>query len=149
MIDRNCNQYYMSKRLHISPLAPVIAPSPGILSFAVNRLWRWGKSAAASSTPSCEDQPTTADEKPIIEIEKVVLVRKTTELASLLERREEVLRRLEHAHIKVSNPSFSVNIIMVYTCYGVTTACRLDGIWATRHLATNLDRRLHRCCYDR
>ncbi|KAG8736865.1 hypothetical protein FRC11_002389, partial [Ceratobasidium sp. 423] len=90
---------YMSKDLKVSPLAPVIAPSPGIRSFAVNKLWRWGKSAT-TSPPTCGAQSSTPEEKPPIEIEKVVLVRKTTELASLLERREEVLRRLEHAHIK-------------------------------------------------
>ncbi|EUC63218.1 tranport-associated late exocytosis protein [Rhizoctonia solani AG-3 Rhs1AP] len=93
---------YLSKDLRISPLAPVLAPSPGIRSFAVNKLWRWGKSATAPPPPTCGDQSSAPEEKPPIEIEKVVLVRKTTELASLLERREEVLRRLEHAHIKLA-----------------------------------------------
>ena len=103
----------MSKQLDISPLAPVLAPSPGMLSFAVNRLWRWGKSAAiplsnsgSKTTSTCEEEKEAStggtDEKPEIQIEKVALVRKTTELASILERREDVLRRLEHAHIKVS-----------------------------------------------
>ncbi|QRV77375.1 tranport-associated late exocytosis protein [Ceratobasidium sp. AG-Ba] len=98
-------RYYMSKGLDIAPFATVVAPSPGLLSFAVNRLWRWGKSATAASptsTSSCEgDKPI--EKAPVVEIEKVVLVRKTTELASLLERREEVLRRLEHAHIKLAS----------------------------------------------
>ncbi|CAE6498576.1 unnamed protein product [Rhizoctonia solani] len=92
---------YLSKDLKISPFAPVIAPSPGLRSFAVNKLWRWGKSAT-TSPPTCGAQSSIPEEKPPIEIEKVVLVRKTTELASLLERREEVLRRLEHAHIKLA-----------------------------------------------
>lgn len=103
----------MSKGLDISPLAPVLAPSPGMLSFAVNRLWRWGKSAAiplsnsgSKTNSTCdggkESSEAGTDEKPDIQIEKVVLVRKTTELASILERREDVLKRLEHAHIKVS-----------------------------------------------
>ncbi|CAE6478030.1 unnamed protein product [Rhizoctonia solani] len=93
---------YLSKDLKVSPLAPVLAPSPGIRSFAVNKLWRWGKSATASPPPTCGAQSSAPEEKPLVEIEKVALVRKTTELASLLERREEVLRRLEHAHIKLA-----------------------------------------------
>jgi hypothetical protein len=96
----------MSKRLDVSPLAPVIAPSPGLLSFAVNRLWRWGKAATAPASitnSTCEAEQAAADKAPVVDIQEVVLVRKTTELASLLERREEVLRRLEHAHIKVSH----------------------------------------------
>ncbi|KAF8595215.1 hypothetical protein BDV93DRAFT_611513 [Ceratobasidium sp. AG-I] len=105
---------YMSKQLEISPLAPVLAPSPGILSFAVNRLWRWGKSAAiplsnsgskTNSTCEGEKEASTGETggKPDIQIEKVALVRKTTELASIFERREDVLKRLEHAHIKLAN----------------------------------------------
>ncbi|ELU42799.1 hypothetical protein AG1IA_03175 [Rhizoctonia solani AG-1 IA] len=97
---------YLSKDLKVSPLAPVLAPSPGIRSFAVNKLWRWGKSATMTAPPTCEAQVSASENKRLVEIEKVVLVRKTTELASLLERREEVLRRLEHAHIKVSAPHF-------------------------------------------
>ncbi|KAG9102105.1 hypothetical protein FRC06_002321 [Ceratobasidium sp. 370] len=99
-------RYYMSKGLDIAPFAPVIAPSPGLLSFAVNRLWRWGRSATAptsSSNSMCEGAKSAEDKPPVVGIEKVVLVRKTTELASLLERREEVLRRLEHAHIKLAS----------------------------------------------
>ncbi|GAB1525578.1 hypothetical protein RhiTH_008741 [Rhizoctonia solani] len=93
---------YLSKDLKVSPLAPVLAPSPGIRSFAVNKLWRWGKSATTTPPPTCEAQVSASENKRLVEIEKVVLVRKTTELASLLERREEVLRRLEHAHIKLA-----------------------------------------------
>ncbi|QRW19975.1 tranport-associated late exocytosis protein [Rhizoctonia solani] len=93
---------YLSKDLKVSPLAPVLAPSPGIRSFAVNKLWRWGKSATMTAPPTCEAQVSASENKRLVEIEKVVLVRKTTELASLLERREEVLRRLEHAHIKLA-----------------------------------------------
>ncbi|KAG8689846.1 hypothetical protein FRC09_012237, partial [Ceratobasidium sp. 395] len=100
-------KYYMSKGLDIAPFAPVIAPSPGLLSFAVNRLWRWGKSATAPSSSVsnsvCDGEKQPDDKLPFVEIEKVVLVRKTTELASILERRDEVLRRLEHAHIKLAS----------------------------------------------
>lgn len=133
-------QYYMSKRLHVSPLAPVIAPSPGMLSFAVNRLWRWGKSATAPSTPACGSRPPTPPEKPSIEIEKVVLVRKTTELASLLERREEVLRRLEHAHIKVSNCSFFLeHHHRTHVFWGHTSVCGPDNTRPPRHFIKSPD----------
>ncbi|CAE6363414.1 unnamed protein product [Rhizoctonia solani] len=65
---------YLSKDLQVSPLAPVLAPSPGIRSFAVNKLWRWGKSATAPPPPTCGAQPSASEEKPPIEIEKVVLL---------------------------------------------------------------------------
>ncbi|KAG8737834.1 hypothetical protein FRC10_007761 [Ceratobasidium sp. 414] len=99
-------RYYMSKGLDVAPFARVMAPSPGLLSFVVNRLWRWGKSATAPPSLSnsvCEGATEAEDKPSVVGIEKVVLVRKTTELASLLERREEVLRRLEHAHIKLAS----------------------------------------------
>ncbi|KAF8752627.1 Late exocytosis, Golgi transport [Rhizoctonia solani] len=103
---------YLSKDLKVSPLAPVLAPSPGIRSFAVNKLWRWGKSATMTAPPTCEAQVSASENKRLVEIEKVVLVRKTTELASLLERREEVLRRLEHAHIKDPNEHTPGSIVV-------------------------------------
>lgn len=129
----------MSKRLDISPLAPVLAPSPGMLSFTVNRLWRWGKSASiplsssgSKTNSTCDGEKEASasgtDEKPEIEIEKVVLVRKTTELASILERREDVLRRLEHAHIKVSRPPFVVLLFLgehVVSCSTCQTISRV------------------------
>jgi hypothetical protein len=53
-----------------------------------------------SDEPKGPSRKQTQD-KPIVE--RVVIARKMTELASLLERREEILRLLETAHIKLAN----------------------------------------------
>ncbi|KAF8578198.1 hypothetical protein K439DRAFT_1663846 [Ramaria rubella] len=93
-------EYYMSRPLGTAPISPGFIPK--IMTFLFNR-------AAASS--AVKHFKTVADESatdnteskqlPAI-VERVVVARKMTELASLLERRQEVLKKLEYAHVRLA-----------------------------------------------
>jgi hypothetical protein len=104
-------EYYMSRPLDKPSMGLTSSTQPGffnkIFSFLFNRAKRiplptsttsesnphGNDSAKSGSAPSAEDVPV---------IIRVVIARKMTELASLLERREDVLRHLETAHIKLA-----------------------------------------------
>ncbi|KAG8953010.1 hypothetical protein FRC03_011953 [Tulasnella sp. 419] len=105
-------EFYMSRPLHEPP------PAPGLVSGIVSFISRFTqargikKAAAEESVPptpirtnrsSLADDETLGSKHTPPKIEKVLVVRKMTELASLLDRREEVLRKLEEAHIKLAN----------------------------------------------
>ena len=96
-------EYYMSRPLGAAPITPGFIPQ--IMTFLLNR-------AAASSTvqhfKDVVDQEATSDTTNQKDkylpptVERVVVARKMTELASLLERRQDILKKLEYAHIKLA-----------------------------------------------
>ena len=108
-------EIYLSQPLQKPALGLTAPTQPGlfnkVLANLINRVRRkfeyFEQSHHASDTS--EGQKVSSDfvdgktqrlQKP--HIERVVLARKMTELASLLDRREEALRRLETAHIKLA-----------------------------------------------
>lgn len=105
-------EYYMSRPLAKPTIGVTSAAQPGFIDRSAGFLFNKGMRVAArllemrSRQASNNDVDTTVDTKqacrdvPIID--RVVLVRKMSELASLLERREEVLKNLETAHIKLA-----------------------------------------------
>lgn len=96
-------EYYMSKNIERPVLAINSTAQPGFvnrsLAFLFNRAKR-----LPTVLPLSDDKKATngrnMDNVP--RIERVLVARKMTELASLLERREEILRLLETAHIKLA-----------------------------------------------
>jgi hypothetical protein len=98
-------EYYMSRKLEKPALGLNSTTQPGMFNkmffFLFNRVKKIPISLPAQedkSQPS--EEPVNTDDKPVIE--RVVIARKMTELASLLERREDILRLLETAHIKLA-----------------------------------------------
>ncbi|KAJ3973244.1 hypothetical protein EV361DRAFT_78192 [Lentinula raphanica] len=101
-------EYYMSRKLEKPALGLNSTTQPGMFnkmfSFIFNRVKKLPAHLPAlesKETPPQLNRSVNPDNKPVIE--RVVIVRKMTELASLLERREEILRLLETAHIKLAN----------------------------------------------
>ncbi|KIK52099.1 hypothetical protein GYMLUDRAFT_88867 [Collybiopsis luxurians FD-317 M1] len=98
-------EYYMSRKLERPALGLNSTTQPGMFNkmfaFLFNRVKKIPVHLPAQEDkgPS-SDGPVNSDDKPVIE--RVVIARKMTELASLLERREEMLRLLETAHIKLA-----------------------------------------------
>jgi hypothetical protein len=103
-------QYYMSRSLDKPALGVTTSTPPGffnkVFAFAFNRAKHIPNHLTASTSspndPTIEDPQVGQRASDVPMIERVVLVRKMTELASLLERREDVLKRLEVAHIKLA-----------------------------------------------
>lgn len=95
-------EFYLARVKASPPPAPGLVE--GVVSF-VSRFWQ----ARSSREKGAEAGINEADESghkdqdhAIVGIEKVVIVRKMHHLTSLLERREEVLRKLEEAHIHLA-----------------------------------------------
>ncbi|KAL0961406.1 hypothetical protein HGRIS_006355 [Hohenbuehelia grisea] len=113
-------EYYLSRKIDKPSMGLTSSTQPGFinksLAFIFNRAKRIPahiptnplipssnrseSDLTASPDPSTVDKSHSADDKP--DIERVVVARKMTELASLLERREDVMRLLETAHIKLA-----------------------------------------------
>ncbi|KAJ7784498.1 hypothetical protein B0H16DRAFT_1681889 [Mycena metata] len=107
-------EYYMSRKLEKPSLGLTSSMQPGFINKSVAFLFNRAKrlpvppmaltSAARTRASSDKDEATSptdnSDNVPVIE--RVVVARKMTELASLLERREDILRLLETAHIKLA-----------------------------------------------
>lgn len=105
-------EYYMSRPLAKPTMGVTSSAQPGFFdrsfAFVFNRgvrvvarlLEMRTRQATGETGESTADAKQAAHDVPIID--RVVLVRKMTELSSLLERREEVLRCLETAHIKLA-----------------------------------------------
>jgi hypothetical protein len=112
-------EYYLSRPIAVPALGLTATTQPGffnkIAAFILNRAKRSGRklppllfprlstvkdSALAEELGANKDEDVEDTKLP--QVEKVVIVRKMTELASLLERREDVLVRLETAHIKLA-----------------------------------------------
>lgn len=85
-------EYYMSRPFGTAPIAPGFIPK--MMTFVLNRA-----SAYAGATHVISNEPDK--HLPAI-VERVVVARKMTELASLLDRRQEVLKKLEHAHVRLA-----------------------------------------------
>ncbi|KAF9468511.1 hypothetical protein BDZ94DRAFT_668548 [Collybia nuda] len=123
-------EYYMSRKLEKPSMGITSSTQPGFLNksfaFLFNRAKRIPShlppipliphSDGRSDSSDAKHEPATtstasSDDIPIIE--RVVVARKMTELASLLERREEILRLLETAHIKLAQKTlFAVKAAM-------------------------------------
>ncbi len=116
-------EYYMSRKVEKPAVGMTSSTQPGffnkLLAFLLNRAKRLQVQLRRSSTPThggAEDDTEgdndkkgrreSSDGPPRPVIERVVIARKMTELASLLERREQNLVMLETAHIKLANKAF-------------------------------------------
>jgi len=108
-------EYYMSRKLEKPALGVNPTTQPGFINKSFAFLFNHAKrlpvhipAAVAENKetdPSANHNAPNPDNKPVIE--RVVIARKMTELASLLERREEILRQLETAHIKLARKTLS------------------------------------------
>ncbi|KAJ3921149.1 hypothetical protein F5877DRAFT_36559 [Lentinula edodes] len=104
-------EYYMSRKLEKPALGVNSTTQPGmfnkVFSFLFNRVKKLPVYLPQEGKENTGHTEETAnpDDKPVIE--RVVIARKMTELASLLERREEILRLLETAHIKLANTTLN------------------------------------------
>ncbi|KXN88289.1 hypothetical protein AN958_07748 [Leucoagaricus sp. SymC.cos] len=108
-------EYYMSRKVEKPSMGLTSSIQPGFfnksLAFLFNRARRLPTRVnpllpghngnRAQPIESAQDEGEADASKPIIE--RVVIVRKMTELSSLMERREDILRLLETAHIKLAN----------------------------------------------
>ncbi|EGN98239.1 hypothetical protein SERLA73DRAFT_169263 [Serpula lacrymans var. lacrymans S7.3] len=114
-------EYYMSRNIDRPSVGLSDSTQPGF----ANKLFAWFFNRAkrlpqqlpntislvqqrdTSSSPDRRDdsppqEPSNVNTDDIPVIDRIVIARKMTELASLLERREDILRRLETAHIKLA-----------------------------------------------
>ncbi|KAI0087845.1 hypothetical protein BDY19DRAFT_892588 [Irpex rosettiformis] len=103
-------EYYLSRSIAKPTFGVTSASAPGlfdrILAFIYNRGTELVSRVYKAPVKPVEDTPLGQDVNEqetagTPRIERVVLVRKMSDLASLLERREDVLRLLETAHIKL------------------------------------------------
>ncbi|TFK52586.1 hypothetical protein OE88DRAFT_1678721 [Heliocybe sulcata] len=116
-------QYYLSRPLAMPSMGLTSSTPPGFFNKSLAFLFNRAKAIPAklplymafSRTETQEFMtspqaggdtaiPAACDPPPI---DRVVIARKLTELASLLERREDVLRRLETAQIKLANKALA------------------------------------------
>ena len=117
-------EYYMSRKVEKPAVGITSSTQPGFLNkslaFLLNRAKRIqhpiSRPLMHFRDGSEDKQPTglegsgtggSSDSPNLPDIERVVIARKMTELASLLERREEILIFLESAHIKLANKVLS------------------------------------------
>lgn len=122
-------EYYMSRKVEKPSLGLTSSTQPGFLNksfaFLFNRAKRLpahlppnplANSTAGNACTDGIDPKAALGKTPDVDmpvIERVIIARKMTELASLLARREETLRLLETAHIKLANKSlFGVKAAM-------------------------------------
>lgn len=104
-------EYYMSRPVALPSMGITSSTQPGsvnkITAFIFNRAKHISKqipiqAIGLGSQGEAEELPDNAPAGDIPVIERVVIARKMTELASLLERREDILCALEEAHIKLA-----------------------------------------------
>ncbi|KAJ6524466.1 hypothetical protein B0H10DRAFT_2157836 [Mycena sp. CBHHK59/15] len=108
-------EYYMSRKLEKPSMGLTSSTQPGFINKSVAFLFNRAKRLPVPPIPlSATARPAKATEAKndlnsltenssnVLVIERVVVARKMTELAALLERREDVLRLLETAHIKLA-----------------------------------------------
>ncbi|KAK1232809.1 hypothetical protein PQX77_004035 [Marasmius sp. AFHP31] len=99
-------EYYMSRKLEKPALGVNSTTQPGFINKSLAFIFNHARKIPAHLARSSEEDGITSgsqpnlDDKPVIE--RVVVARKMTELSSSLERREEILRSLETAHIKLA-----------------------------------------------
>ncbi|KAI0755185.1 hypothetical protein C8Q80DRAFT_1093766 [Daedaleopsis nitida] len=112
-------EYYLSRKVALPAIGLNSSTQPGLINktfaFLFNRARRipdqvnltrlsTGEHTSARSSPTHE-QNREAFSAPVID--RVVIVRRMNELAALLERREEILRLLETAHIKLARKALT------------------------------------------
>jgi hypothetical protein len=107
-------EYYLSRELDKPSLGLTSSTQPGFINKSVAFLFNRAKrlpapiplstTARSQASTDAKDDARSPTDPPrnVPVIERVVVARKMTELASLLERREEILRLLETAHIKLA-----------------------------------------------
>lgn len=104
-------EYYMSRPLAKPSIGLTSSTQPGLLnkliSYLINRARKTGVMSHASSEELNSIMEGKAQQGTKPEIERVTVARKMTELASLLDRREEMMRRLETAHIRLARKALS------------------------------------------
>jgi hypothetical protein len=106
-------EIYMSRPIHKQGVRLTSGTQPGFFNKSMAFLFRRVRripnrlpainvtdGIAVTIDAKGNEQKAKVDDVPVIN--RVVIARKLTELASLLQRREEVLRRLETAHIKLA-----------------------------------------------
>ncbi|KAG2066463.1 DUF221-domain-containing protein [Suillus decipiens] len=130
-------EYYLSRSLDKPFVGLPASTQPGLLNklfaFGFNRAKRIpqniGMSARETANGSQEGDGSPLGQIPSLNqenvplIDRVIIARRMTELASLLERREEILRRLEGAHIRLAKKA----LLAVYSVehrHGSTTVPR-------------------------
>lgn len=110
-------EYYLSRSLDKPSVGLPASTQPGLLNklfaFGFNRAKRIPQNIGMSARETTNGSQEGTDGAPLAQIpsrhlenvppiDRVVIARRMTELASLLERREEILRRLEGAHITLA-----------------------------------------------
>ncbi|KAL5501776.1 hypothetical protein ACEPAH_9036 [Sanghuangporus vaninii] len=99
-------EYYMSRPLAKPSIGLTSSTQPGLfnklISYAINRARKNGSFSHTSVEDSNSIIEGRAQQGNKPEIERVTVARKMTELASLLDRREEMMRSLETAHIRLA-----------------------------------------------
>ncbi|KAJ7644186.1 hypothetical protein FB45DRAFT_897169 [Roridomyces roridus] len=106
-------EYYLSRKLDVPSMGLTSATQPGFINKSIAFLFNKAKHLPELA-PAIPLSPTSRDGKddaatgsvdnpgPIPHIDRVVVARKMTELAILLERRENFARLLETAHIRLA-----------------------------------------------
>lgn len=104
-------EYYMSRPLAKPSIGLTSSTQPGLInkmvSFAFNHVRKYGFSSQSGRDDTDEAIEGRAQHGSKPDIERVSVARKMTGLSSLLDRREEMLRRLETAHIKLARKTLS------------------------------------------
>ncbi|KAG2033743.1 hypothetical protein BDR03DRAFT_1094176 [Suillus americanus] len=110
-------EYYLSRSVDKPSVGLSASTQPGLLNklfaFGFNRAKRIPQTIGMSARETANGSQEGSDGAPLGQIpslnlenvppiDRVVIARRMTELASLLERREEILRRLEGAHIRLA-----------------------------------------------
>ncbi|KAL4081093.1 hypothetical protein J3A83DRAFT_4204650 [Scleroderma citrinum] len=108
---------YMSRTIDIPSSGLTSSTQPGsvdkLVAFIFNRAKRISQcipipqAIGLRSQAKMEEPPNNATTGEIPAVERVVIARKMTELASLLERREDILCALEEAHIKLAKKTLA------------------------------------------
>ncbi|CAK5284161.1 unnamed protein product [Mycena citricolor] len=96
-------EYYMSRKLEKPSIPLTGAAQPGFINKSIAFLFNKAKRMPVPLIPLAARQETIEKSEggaPLIE--RVVICRRMTELSSLLERREEILRLLETAHLRLA-----------------------------------------------
>ncbi|KAK0487567.1 hypothetical protein IW261DRAFT_1448670 [Armillaria novae-zelandiae] len=97
-------EYYMSRKLERPALGLTSTTQPGFFNKSFAFLFNHAKRLPVIPHESKDGKVHSSAQDPenVPAIDRVVVARKMTELASLLERREDILRLLETAHIKLA-----------------------------------------------
>ncbi|KAF8139509.1 hypothetical protein K438DRAFT_1911418 [Mycena galopus ATCC 62051] len=106
-------EYYLSREIEKPSLGLTSSTQPGFINKSVAFLFNRAKRLPITPIPlsptarnqASTDNKATAPTEPtgnVPVIDRVVVARKMTELSTLLERREDILRLLETAHIKLA-----------------------------------------------